>query len=98
LENPSEPPAPTPSPAVGEGETVSPAALCDYLTSQLPDLRAIGSEVGVMANLTANLFGWYDQQGAVPSGSEIDTQTAAQCPDVGPEVLTLAGIETFNSL
>jgi hypothetical protein len=96
-EVPSEPAAPTPSPTAGD-EPVSAAALCDYLTSLLPDLRAIGSEEGVMATLTLSLFSWYDEQGAVPSGFDIDEQTQAQCPDVGSEVLGLAGISHFTSL
>jgi hypothetical protein len=93
---PSEPPSP--SPAAGDEGTVSAAALCDYLTSLLPELRAIGSEEGVMANLTLNLYGWYDEQGAVPSGFEIDEHTQAECPEVGSEVLALAGIDHFTSL
>ncbi|WP_407343608.1 hypothetical protein [Pengzhenrongella phosphoraccumulans] len=51
-----------------------------------------------MANVTANLFAWYDGQGAVPNGTELDTLTQEECPDVGAEVLTLAGIASFTAL
>ena len=85
------------APAEGSPE-VSAAALCEYLTGELPDLRAIGSEVGAMANLTVNLFTWYDEQGAVPKGTEIDALTQEECPEVGTEVLSLAGVESFAML
>jgi len=93
--------APTPMQAATPSDDpsgVSAAALCEYLTGQLPDLRAIGSEVGAMANLTANLFGWFDGQGAVPAGTEIDALTQQQCPDVRAEVLRLAGVDSFTAL
>ncbi|QTE30930.1 hypothetical protein [Pengzhenrongella sicca] len=90
--------APDDDVAPAEGSEVSAAALCEYLTGELPDLRAIGSEVGVMANLTVNLYTWYESQGAVPSGTELDEMTQAECPDVGAEALTLAGLESFTAL
>jgi len=85
-------------PAGDAASGVAATALCEYLTGQLPQLREIGSEVGVMANVTANLFAWYDGQGAVPNGTELDTLTQQECPDVGAEVLTLAGIASFTEL
>ena len=48
--------------------SVSGADLCEYLAGQLPQLREIGSEVGAMANVTVNLYSWYEGQGAVPDG------------------------------
>lgn len=77
---------------------VTAAALCEYLTGQLPQLREIGSEVGVMANVTANLFSWYDEQGALPNGAELDALTQQECSEVGAEVLALAGVESFTAL
>lgn len=79
-------------------KAVSAEALCDYLRSQVPVLKGIGSEVGAMANLTVNLYSWYEKQGAVPSGSQIDELTRQQCPEVGKEVLKLAGIQSFATL
>lgn len=85
-------------PAGDAASGVSATALCEYLTGQLPQLREIGSEVGVMANVTANLFAWYDEQGAVPNGTELDALTQQDCPEVGAEVLKLAGVESFTAL
>ena len=42
----------------GGSKTVPAKALCEYLSGQLPKLKAIGSEVGAMANLTGNLYSW----------------------------------------
>ncbi|WP_421735384.1 hypothetical protein [Cellulomonas sp.] len=85
--------------ATPEAESsVSGADLCEYLAGQLPQLREIGSEVGAMANVTVNLYSWYEDQGEVPDGTEIDTLTAQECPEVGTEVLTLAGMESFATL
>ena len=86
------------APADDASSGVSAAALCEYLTGQLPALREIGSEVGAMANVTANLFAWYDEQGAVPNGTELDALTQQDCPEVGAEVLKLAGVESFTAL
>jgi hypothetical protein len=77
---------------------VSGAELCGYLQGRLPELKAIGSEVGAMANLTVNLYSWYEKRGAVPTGTEIDEQTTATCPDVRAEILKVAGIESFATL
>ena len=92
------PTAREPTPSAAASTDVSAAALCEYLTGQLPVLRAIGSKVGAGANLTANLFGWYDNQGAVPDGTRLDEQTKQECPDVGAEVLGLAGVASFTAL
>lgn len=78
---------------------MSSAELCGYLQGRLPELKAIGSEVGAMANLTVNLYSWYEKRGAaVPTGTEIDEQMAATCPDVRAEIFKVAGIESFATL
>jgi hypothetical protein len=82
----------------GGSKTVSAKTLCEYLSGQLPKLKAIGSEVGAMANLTGNLYSWYDGQGAVPDGNQMDEQTLKECPDVRTEVLKTAGVKTFMEL
>jgi hypothetical protein len=79
-------------------KTVSAKALCDYLSGELPKLKAMGSEVGAMANLTGNLYSWYNGQGAVPDGNQMDEQTLKECPDVRTEVLKAAGVKTFMEL
>lgn len=97
------PQQPTPRPA--RPDPLRPAARrrcrrrrCAYLDGQLPTLRGIGSETGTMANLTVNLYSWYEKQGAVPTGRQIDDQTRQECPATRTEVLELAGMESFERL
>ncbi|MEU8229670.1 hypothetical protein AB0C12_08690 [Actinoplanes sp. NPDC048967] len=80
------------------GKTVSAAALCGYLKDNVGEWRAVGSEVGAMAQMTIGLFDFYDRNGAVPQGAEIDEKSKAECPDVRDEVLKAAGIESFTAL
>jgi hypothetical protein len=82
----------------GSAAPVSGADVCGYLRGQVPALEAIGSEVGAMANLTVNLYSWYEGKGAVPNGSQIDRQVAQECPDVAARVYELAGIKSFATL
>ncbi|MER5702213.1 hypothetical protein ABT023_09675 [Micromonospora sp. NPDC002296] len=82
----------------GGSTPVSANELCAYLDGQLPTLRGIGSETGAMANLTVNLYSWYEKQGAVPTGRQIDDQTRQECPATRTEVLELAGMESFERL
>lgn len=84
--------------SVGSAAPVSGADVCEYLRLQIPTLEGIGSEVGAMANLTGNLYSWYEKQGAVPDGSQIDKQTQQECPDVAAQVYKLTGITSFASL
>lgn len=86
------------APTSGGSTSVSAEDVCGYLRDQLPTLRAIGSEVGSMANLTVNLYSWYEKQGAVPTGSEIDEQTRQECPETRTEVLKMSGMESFARL
>ncbi|WP_327042393.1 hypothetical protein OG400_07800 [Micromonospora ureilytica] len=72
--------------------------VCAYLEGQVPTLKGIGSETGAMANLTVNLYSWYEKQGPVPNGREIDDQTRTECPATRTEVLKLAGMESFERL
>lgn len=81
-----------------EGAPVSAVALCAYLRGELPKLREAQSDLIAMSTLTVNLFGWYDGQGAVPNGADMDTLTLKECPDVRAEVIKLAGIEGFVAL
>jgi hypothetical protein len=90
--------ASAPTSSAGGATIVSATALCEYLRERLPTLRKIGSEVGAMGNLAGNLYSWYEKQGAVPIGSEMDEQTQQACPDVRTEVLKLAGTQSFASL
>ena len=93
--------APT-APATGGTESgsggVTAADLCDYLRGELPELRKAPGELDAMARLAMGLSGWYDQQGKVPDGVEIDTLTKDQCADVRAEVLKLAGVQSFHAV
>lgn len=80
------------------GSPVSAKEVCAYLDGQVPTLKGIGSETGAMANLTVNLYSWYEKQGPVPNGREIDDQTRKECPATRTEVLKLAGMESFERL
>ncbi|MGC4888176.1 hypothetical protein [Micromonospora sp. NBC_01392] len=51
-----------------------------------------------MANLTGNLYSWYESKKSVPSGRQIDEQTRQECPATRTEVLKLAGVESFERL
>ncbi|WCN81756.1 hypothetical protein [Micromonospora sp. LH3U1] len=82
----------------GGSAPVSAKKVCAYLDGQLPTLKGIGSETGVMANLTVNLYSWYEKQGPVPTGRQIDDQTRQECPATRTEVLKLAGMESFERL
>ncbi|WNV87104.1 hypothetical protein [Umezawaea sp. Da 62-37] len=82
----------------GTAAPVSGADVCGYLRGQIPTLAGIGSEVGAMANLTTNLYSWYEKQGVVPDGAQIDKQVQQECPDVAAQVYELAGITGFASL
>ncbi|TQJ26136.1 hypothetical protein FBZ33_6520 [Micromonospora sp. A202] len=82
----------------GASTQVSAKEVCVYLDGQLPTLKGIGSETGVMANLTVNLYSWYEKQGPVPTGRQIDDQTRQECPATRTEVLKLAGMESFERL
>ncbi|MEV1142890.1 hypothetical protein [Micromonospora sp. NPDC049799] len=81
-----------------DASVVSAKDVCAYLDGRLPTLRDLGSEVGAMANLTVNLYSWYEEQGAVPTGREIDDQTRQECPAIRAEVLELSGMESSERL
>ncbi|MBG6068533.1 hypothetical protein [Micromonospora ureilytica] len=84
--------------APADGSQLSAKEVCAYLKGQVPTLKGIGSETGAMANLTVNLYSWYEKQGPVPNGREIDDQTRKECPATRTEVLKLAGMESFERL
>ena len=74
------------------------ADVCTYLTGQLPALTAIGSPVGVQANLAGNLFGFFQSHGVPADGAQLDDATKAQCPDVRSQILVLSGLTSFTQL
>ena len=91
----SAPPGPATTTSAGAYPT---ADVCTYLTGQLPALTAIGSPVGVQANLAGNLFGFFQSHGVPADGAQLDDATKAQCPDVRSQILVLSGLTSFTQL
>jgi hypothetical protein len=91
---PSSVPA-VPTPGVTGSATVAATALCDFLRRKLPDWQSVGGENAARAQLAIDLFSFYQEQGAVPDGRQIDEQARTQCPAVRFEVLRVAGIDDF---
>jgi hypothetical protein len=82
-------------------ETTDAAAaedVCAHLTEELPRIKAVGSEVGAMAQLTMSLAGFYENHGKVADGTVLDAQTEKACPRVRTEILEAAGIKSFADL
>jgi hypothetical protein len=82
------------------GDNIDPAALCAYLKGELPEWKAIGSEVGALAQATIGIADWYDKnsQSKIPDRDELDAATKAECPDTRAEVLKTIGVESFLQL
>ena len=96
----SAPPASATTAAATTTSAVAyPAAdVCTYLAGQIPALTAIGSPVGVQANLAGNLFGFFQSHGIPADGAQLDDATKAQCPDVRSQILVLSGLTSFTQL
>ena len=88
-----------PGPATTTAASAYPTAdVCTYLAAQVPALTAIGSPVGVQANLAGNLFGFFQSHGVPADGAQLDDATKAQCPDVRSQILVLSGLTSFTQL
>ena len=83
--------------SAGGGSGVSATAVCDYLRGELPKLHAVG-ELGAMAQLAVGLANFFDQNGKVANGAEIDELTTKECPDVRTDALKTIGMGTFAEL
>jgi hypothetical protein len=84
--------------APADSGTVSAAALCDYLRSELPKVKAVGSEVGAMAQLAVGLANFFSENGKPADGSVMDELTTKECPDVRTETLKAIGKGSFAEL
>ena len=91
----SAPPGPATTTAAGAYPTTD---VCTYLAAQVAALTAIGSPVGVQANLAGNLFGFFQSHGVPADGAQLDDATKAQCPDVRSQILVLSGLTSFTQL
>ncbi|GLZ39230.1 hypothetical protein [Actinokineospora sp. NBRC 105648] len=88
----------TPAAKAGTPAESSGVDVCGYLRGQIPALKAVGSDVGAMAQLTIGLYDFYDKQGKVPNGLEIEANAQKNCPDVAEQVYKIAGIKSFAAL
>ena len=84
--------------APAKSDTVSAAALCDYLRGELPKVQANGSELGAMAQLTVGLATFFSENGKVADGSVMDELTTKECPDVRSAALKAIGKGSFAEL
>jgi hypothetical protein len=89
----SEPAAPASAPATVAPSAIAAPQLCDFLKKKLPDWQSVGGENAAQAQLALDLFAFYQEQGAVPVGQDIDDQARTQCPAIRFEVLRAAGIK-----
>lgn len=58
----------------------SATALCDYLRTELPKLKSVGSKVGAEAQLAVGLAGFFETAGKPTDGSQLDELTTKDCP------------------
>ena len=72
--------------------------VCAHLAKELPRIKAVGSEVGAMAQLTTSLAGFYENHEKVADGTVLDAQTEKECPQVRAEILKAAGMTSFADL
>jgi hypothetical protein len=89
----STPAAPSASPVTAAASAVAAPQLCDFLKKKLPEWQSISGEGAAQAQLAIDLFAFYQEQGALPVGKEIDDQARSQCPAIRFEVLRAAGIK-----
>jgi hypothetical protein len=102
----ASPPAAAPaSPATAPGTSAAGAAngaaLCAFLTSEVPALQKAGSTGGAVAQLAIDYANWIaaDASRVLPDAAAMDTLTEAACPEIRTTVLKLLGGDNFaNSL
>ncbi|MFI5953948.1 hypothetical protein [Cryptosporangium sp. NPDC051539] len=84
----------------GSGGDVDPAALCAYLKGALPGWKAVGSEVGALAQATSDIADWYDKnsKSGIPDRDAMEAGTKAECPETRAEVLKTIGVDSFLNL
>ena len=73
-------------------------ALCAHLKKELPRIKAVGSEVGSMAQLAMSLASFYEDHPKELDGTVLDAQAQQACPQTRTEMLKAAGIKSFADL
>lgn len=103
----SPPPAASsaPAPASPSTASISPsaasagdgAALCAFLTAEMPKIQAAGSTGGAVAQLAIDYSNWIaaDASRVLPDAAALDTVTEASCPEIRTNVLTIIGSDSF---
>ena len=78
--------------SVGDG-----AALCAFLSSELPALQQAGSTAGAVAQLAVDYANWLeaDPSRILPDAAAMDTLTKASCPEIRTNVLEFIGGDSF---
>ncbi len=91
----------TASPGTSAAGAANGAALCTFLSTELPALQKAGSTAGAVAQLAIDYADWIaaDSSRGLPSASAMDTLTESACPEVRTTILKLLGGDSFaNSL
>jgi hypothetical protein len=77
---------------------ISAEDLCAHLKKELPRIKAVGSEVGAMAQLTISIANLYEDHLPELDGDVLDAQATKSCPQTRTEILTAAGVDSFTDL
>jgi hypothetical protein len=103
----SPPPAAStvPAPASPSTASTSPsaassgngAALCTFLTAEIPKIQTAGSTGGAVAELAIDYANWLaaDSSRVLPGAASMDTLTSASCPEIRTNVLKIIGSDSF---
>ena len=103
----SPPPAASTAPAPASPSTAATApsaasggngaALCAFLTAEIPKIQAAGSTGGAVAELAIDYANWLaaDSSRVLPEAASMDTLTEASCPEVRTNVLKIIGSDSF---
>jgi hypothetical protein len=84
--------------AAATGAPISADALCAHLKEELPRIKAVGSEVGAMAQLTISIANLYEDHLPELDGNVLDAQATKTCPQTRTEILKAAGVDSFTDL
>jgi len=73
------------------------AALCGFLTSEVPKLQQAGSTGGAVGELAIDYANWIaaDSSRVLPDAVAMDTLTSASCPATRTTVLKIIGDDSF---
>ena len=73
------------------------AALCTFLTAEIPKIQAAGSTGGAVAQLAIDYANWIaaDSPRVLPDAAAMDTLTEAACPEIRTNLLKIIGGDSF---